>query len=125
MESRSKKTSRTVPLKIISIVLGYSFWYILSSSHTSTAWISIPLYFYNVPTEKSINAPEVLSVKISGKRDELRMLDLQELAIHVNATQLHDGKNLLTITPETIFLPKRIKLVHYSPSNPTVELVQK
>ena len=125
MESRSKKTSRTVPLKIISIILGYSFWYILSSSHTSTAWINIPLYFYNVPTEKSVNAPEVLSVKISGKRDELRMLDLQELAIHVNAAQLHDGKNLLTITPDTIFLPERIKLVHYSPSNPTVELVQK
>ncbi len=125
MDPRSKKTSRTVPLKIISLILGYTFWHILSSSHASTAWINVPLCFYNVPEEKSIKAPEGLSVKISGKRDELRMLDLQELAIHINASQLHDGKNLLAITPETIFLPERIKLVHYSPSNPTVELVQK
>lgn len=124
MELRSRKKPRNVPLKIISLILGYTFWYIFGSSHTSTAWITIPLYFYNVPEEKSIKAPETLSAKISGKRSELRMLDTKELAIHINAQQLHDGKNLLTITPEIIFLPDSIKLVHYCPSNPTVELIK-
>lgn len=125
MEPQSKRSSRTVPLKIISLILGYTFWYILSSSHTSTAWINIPLCFYNIPEQKSVNAPEGLSVKIAGKRSELRMLDLDELAIHIDAEQLRDGRNVLAITPETIFLPEQIKLVHYSPLNPIVELVKK
>lgn len=123
MESRIKKTSRTIPLKLISLLLGYTFWYIFSHSHIATAWITIPLCFYNVPTHNSIRAPETVSVKIAGKRADLRSLDTHELAIHVNADKLREGKNVLTITPETIFLPESIKLVHYSPSNPTVELV--
>jgi hypothetical protein len=104
--------------------LGYTFWYIFSHSHTTTAWITIPLCFYNVPTQNCIRAPESVSVKIAGKRVDLRSLDINELAIHVNADQLHEGKNVLTLTPETIFLPESIKLVHYSPSNPTVELIK-
>ena len=124
MESRIKKTSRNVPLKLISLLLGYTFWYIFGNSHTTTAWITIPLCFYNVPTHNSIRAPETLSVKIAGKRTDLRSLDTNELAIHVNAAHLREGKNALTITPETIFLPESIKLVHYSPSNPTVELIR-
>ncbi len=125
MESRTKKTSRNVPLKLISLLLGYTFWYIFGNSHTTTAWITIPLSFYNIPTQNSIRAPETLSVKIAGKRTDLRSLDTNELAIHVNASHLREGKNALTITPETIFLPESIKLVHYSPSNPTVELIRK
>lgn len=124
MESRSKKTSRNTPLKVISLLLGYTFWYIFGNSHTSTAWITVPLCFYNIPKQNSIRAPEALSVKIAGKRTELRSLDIHELAIHVNAAHLHEGKNILTITPETIFLPESIKLVHYSPSNPMVELIK-
>ncbi len=124
MESRTKKTSRNIPLKLISVLLGYTFWYIFGNSHTTTAWITIPLCFYNIPAQQSIQAPETLSVKIAGKRTDLRSLDTNELAIHVNAAHLREGKNVLTITPDTIFLPESIKLVHYSPSNPTVELIK-
>lgn len=125
MESRSKRTSRNIPLKVISLLLGYTFWYIFGNSHTTSAWITIPLCFYNIPELTTVRAPETVSVKIAGKRSYLRTLDTKELAIHVNAAQLHNGKNLLAITPETIFLPESIKLVHYFPSNPTVELVKK
>ncbi|EKD48558.1 MAG: hypothetical protein ACD_64C00257G0001 [uncultured bacterium] len=125
MESRNKRVSRNVPLKVISLLLGYTFWYIFGNSHTTTAWITIPLCFYNVPSLTTVRAPEMVSVKIAGKRSSLRMLDTKELAIHVNAAHLQQGKNLLTITPETIFLPESIKLVHYSPSNPIVELIKK
>ncbi len=124
MESRTKKTSRSIPLKLISLLLGYTFWHIFGNSYTTTAWITIPLCFYNIPAQKSIRGPETLSIKIAGKRTDLRSLDTNELAIHVNAAHLREGKNALTITSDTIFLPKSIKLVHYSPSNPTVELIQ-
>lgn len=125
MESQSRRSSRNIPLKVISLLLGFTFWYIFSHSHTTTAWITIPLCFYNIPKHASIKAPESVSVKVAGTRAYLRSLDITELAIHVDSEKLHTGKNVLSITPERIFLPESIKLVDYCPSNPTVELIKK
>lgn len=124
MASRTKKNVwRNAPLKLISLLLGYTFWYIFGNSHTSTAWITIPLCFYNVPEAQTIRAPETISVKVAGKRSDLRSLDPEQLAIHINAEKLKLGRNLISITDEALFLPESIKLVHYNPSNPTVEII--
>ncbi len=124
MTSQAKKTTwRNTSLKIISLLLGYTFWYIFGHSHTSTAWITVPLCFYNVPKHNVIKGPEAVSLKITGKRSVLRALDIEQLAIHINVEQLHEGKNLLAFNEDSIFLPESIKLVHYSPSNPTIELL--
>lgn len=124
MTSPTKKTMwRNTSLKISALLFGYTFWYVFGQSHTSSAWITVPLCFYNVPKQTVIKGPETISLKIIGKRSELRLLDIDQLAIHINAEELTQGKNLLTITEKSILLPEPIKLVHYSPSNPTVELV--
>lgn len=126
MTSPAKKTIwSNTPLKIISLLLGYTFWYIFGSSHISSAWITVPVCFYNIPQQISLNGPESIALKIAGKRSELRALDLDNLAIHINAECLTIGKNSLTLTEQSLFLPESIKLVHYSPSNPIVELVPK
>ncbi len=124
MTSPTKKTMwRNTSLKITALLFGYTLWYAFGQSHTSSAWITVPLCFYNVPKEVVIKGPETISLKIIGKRSELRLLDIDQLAIHINAEELAHGKNLLTFTEKSILLPEPIKLVHYSPSNPTVELV--
>lgn len=122
MASHTTKNSRNIPLKLVSLLLGYTFWYIFGNFHIATTWITLPLCFYNVSEHHKVKAPESVSVKVSGKRSDLRSLDIENLAIHVNASRLKEGKNILRITPETIFLPESIKVVHYTPSNPTVEL---
>lgn len=124
MTSPTKKTMwRNTSLKLTALVFGYTFWYIFGQSHTSSAWITVPLYFYNVPKQLAIKDPETVTLKIIGKRSDLRLLDTTQLAIHINAEELTPGKNLLTLNEQSIFLPEPIKLVHYLPSNPTVELV--
>lgn len=124
MASRTKKNVwRNVPLKVISLMLGYTFWYIFGNSHTSTVWITVPLCFYNVPTAQTIRAPETISIKVAGKRSDLRSLDPEQLAIHINAEKLQHGRNILALTDDALFLPNFIKLVHYTPSNPMVEIL--
>ena len=124
MMSHPKKTTwRGTSLKLISLALGYTFWYIFGTFHTSTAWVEVPLCFYNVPYECKVMSPETITIKICGVRSTLRSLDIEQLAIHINAQKLHPGKNLLTIDEQALFLPDSIKLVHYSPSNPIVELL--
>lgn len=113
---------KNMPLNIISLVLGYTFWYMFGSSHTITAWITVPLSFYNTPIHTSIKAPESISLKIAGKRDDIRSLDLNQVAIHIDAQDLHEGKNLLTINAQKLLLPDTIKTLHYIPINPIAEL---
>ena len=124
MPSLTKKITlwSSAPLKIISLILGYTFWYIFGQSHTITAWISVPLSFYNVPQHTSLTAPEYISLKITGKRSDITALDLSALAIHIDAQKLHEGANLIALSSQSLFLPHTIKLVHYSPSNPMVEI---
>lgn len=123
MTSPTKKILwHNAPLKVISLILGYTFWYIFGHSHVTTAWVTVPLYFYNVPPATTIKAPETLFIKIAGKRSELRALDFEHLAIHIDAQTLQEGPNRLAISDARLFLPDTIKLIHYSPSNPTAEV---
>lgn len=121
-----KKTIwRNTSLKIISLLLGYTFWYIFSHSHMNTLWVTVPVCFYNIPQKTTIKGPETIALKIAGKRSELSALDIDNLAIHINAHQLAQGKNLLNLDHQSLFLPQSITLVHYSPSNPIIEVVSK
>lgn len=118
------KTARlkNMPLNIIALLLGYMFWYMFGSSHTITTWITVPLSFYNRPAHTLIDAPESIALKIAGKRDDIRSLDLNQVAIHIDAQKLHEGKNLLTINAQKLLLPDTIKTLHCIPSNPIAEL---
>lgn len=120
-----KTVWRNISLKVISLMFGFTFWYIFGNLHTSNAYITVPLCFYNIPKNTQLKGPDSISLKIAGKRCDLRALDMDQLAIHINAQRLHLGKNLLQINQDTIFLPDAIKLVHYSPINPVIELAQK
>lgn len=127
MTSPTKKTMwRNTSLKISALLFGYTFWYFFGQSHTSTVWITVPLHFYNVPKQLVIKDTETIAVKVMGQRSKLHELvrDINQLAIiNIDAEQLTPGKNFLTLNEQSIFLPEPIKLVNYTPSNPTVELV--
>lgn len=118
-----KKNHRNRLLKVIALLIGYTFWYIFGGSHAAVAELSVPLCFYHVPADTHINAPESISVKLAGKRSDIRAVEHEHLAVHIDASRLQKGKNLLTITKQELLLPNSIKLVQYSPSNPTVELL--
>lgn len=123
MKSPTKKQRLTsVTLKAVSLVAGFGFWYIFGAMQTGTARIAVPLYFYNVPEHATITAPETIMAQISGKRSIIRALNQEAIALHIDAQTLHEGANLLTSDHATIFLPEALKLVHYLPSNPIVEL---
>lgn len=104
-----------VPLKLISLLLGYAFWYIFSSAHTMSIWLTIPVCFYAMPEQMKITGPEQITLKIAGKREYLRSLDLKSLAAHINAQQLSVGLQKITINEDMLFLPDTIKLVHCYP----------
>jgi hypothetical protein len=118
-----KQIWRNTSLKVISLLLGYTFWYIFGNSHSTTVWITVPLCFYNIPIATTIKGPDTISVKLCGKRSELCALESDQLAVHIDAQQFVQGKNRISLSEQSIFLPASIKLVHYNPSHPTIEVV--
>ncbi len=113
------------PLKIISLILGFTLWYIFSQEQTINLWLDVPISFYNISEQMTIHCPETITINIAGKRIDLRHLNRQHMATHINAQNLPQGRSNITITPDLLFLPNPVKLLHYKPSNITVELTEK
>jgi hypothetical protein len=103
------------PLKIISLILGYTFWYIFSSAHTMSMWLTIPVCFYAMQEHTTISGPEHVLIKIAGNREYIRALDIQNLAAHVNAKELSPGVHTIMVQDMALLLPNTIKLVHCNP----------
>jgi len=107
--------TKNIILKCSSLILGMLLWLYISSLFTSTVWVDVPISFYNQTEETAIRAPETVSLQLAGYRTQLRQLDAQPLAIHIDAQTLHEGKNPLIIHRENLFLPDFISVVNYSP----------
>lgn len=112
-----KQLSANAPLKIISIILAYGFWSLFNHMHPTLLTVTVPLCFYNEAKARTINAPETLSITLSGRRNDLARLDVASLAAHIDATTLVPGPNALALTREHLFVPSSCNLVHYKPSN--------
>lgn len=114
-----------LPLKLISLMLGYAFWCMLSQSHTAQLRLTVPLTFYNIPETLSLNAPEEVPVTLVGKRVDLWHIDRKTVAIHVDLAGKQAGNHPLQLTAAHLFLPDTIKLVDYTPCNLSVRLSSK
>ena len=105
-----------IALKIVSIVLGYALWNIVSQQQTIVISREALLYFYNIPQSYHVNAPETVTISLEGKKKYLKLLSSEQLAIHINGQELHIGEQPLIMNEKKLFLPEIIKLVNYSPT---------
>lgn len=103
-------------LKAISLLLGYSLWSILSHNQTIRITITVPLCFYNIEHNLTIDAPETIAITLEGKRELFKYGKIEMLAAHIDCMTLHEGIHRIDISSQTLFLPDYIKLIHYNPS---------
>lgn len=105
------------PIKVVSLILGYSLWTILSQSQHTTMWTEVPVCFYQKTDGHCVTAPESIKVALRAKKSHLQTIDFNTLAVHVNASKLKEGDNQLLLNGSHLLLPDAIKLVHYNPAN--------
>lgn len=102
-------------LKVVSFLLGFFLWYVMSAQRNISLQIMVPLCIQNSSDHVLINSPEEIRIYIAGNRTDVYNLDRQNLAFHLDAHELHEGTNLIAVTAERLFLPPSIKLINYSP----------
>lgn len=112
------------PIIIISLFLGYSFWYIASYDQTVVLQFDIPLCFAGSTDSYTLDAPENIHITLKGKRADIYALEKESLAAHINTNKLSPGKHGLVITEQHLFLPKSVTLVQYKPANLTITIAE-
>lgn len=109
--------TNNLTLKILSLIMGYTFWFVWSQTQLTYCSITVPLCVYNLADNAQIEAPESVQVNLAGKLRDIYHLDLNNLAVHIDGETLHEGSNTYALTAEQLFVPDTIKMVHYAPSN--------
>lgn len=101
-------------LKLISLFLGLATWALLSHYHTSSTWLEVPIYFYNIPTGLNIVASqEKITIKIHGKLADIKQC--QDMGLHIDASDFKPGQQRIQPCQEQLFLPKSVRLVQSKP----------
>jgi hypothetical protein len=114
--------SNSFCIKISALCMGYSLWFYTGQLYSSSQWIQVPLCFYNIPEHTRIQAPETVWVELTGKRMHVRTLDINTLAIHVNAQAYTPGKQAYNVTAQDLFLPASIAITACKPAVITITL---
>jgi len=103
-------------LKLFSLFIGFGLWFVLGQTVGSSISLTVPLTFYNT-LNSQIKSAEKVAITLSGIRKDLWALDQTQLAIHIDASQLKSGKNIVNLSQEHLLIPEHIKILHYNPAN--------
>ncbi|TET06515.1 hypothetical protein E3J79_01575 [Candidatus Dependentiae bacterium] len=109
-------TGSSIPLKLLSLFFGFSFWYIFIQEYHDYQQVMVPISFYNISSDVIISAPEMATITVHGKRIDIHTLDTSTLAFHFNAQLLKKGKNSIPLLADQLFLPDHVSLLNCSPS---------
>lgn len=123
MGKLKKLVTSNVPLKVVSCILGYTFWFILGHTQTIQTNLTVPLCFYGIPEHRKIDAPETITIELGGQRTILQSIDADQIAVHIDAQHFVEGSQPVEISQNSLFLPDSIKLIHYSPAQIIVTML--
>jgi len=101
-------------LKIVSLVLAFATWTILSKYQSVSKWVEVPICFYNVPPEMKVNTnQEKMSIQLYGKLSDITQCE--NIALHIDASTFKPGQRRMGPSTEQLFLPNSVTLVHSKP----------
>jgi len=109
-------------IKINACLIGYGLWVLMSQYQIITTTAHIPVCFYNTSMQQSIKAPDSVEIVISAKKKSLSFFDMNNSALHIDASNLQDGHNDFFIDKENLFLPDEINLLNLNPSHLQIQL---
>jgi YbbR domain-containing protein len=114
--------SKTVPLiihpnftKITALFLGYTIWLFCSNYQWVSMQYTVPVCFFH-NEQQILQAPESVMIKIFGPRNQMHNLHRDELAIHLDVSDLKDGTHEIMLEASNLFLPETLKLVELIPA---------
>ncbi len=116
-EIKRKNIVRTAMAAFASLIIITSIWFGFTRSKDVIMSLDIPIEFVNRPQGLEIldARPSQVRVHISGASALLRALRPQQISVQVDLSQATEGRNVLAITQDNIFLPPGVLLNRIEP----------
>jgi len=92
-------------LKVISLVLAFSLWYIVAGERGTEIVVSIPLEFRNLAESLEVieESAQQVEVRLRGSSDFLRALSPQEIQAAVDLSDAEPGEKTVYLTPDQFY----------------------
>lgn len=124
MNLKQAQLTNNLTIKVISLIIGFLIWSVLSEKQMAIVERNLPVCFYNEPEKLNIKTQNSIKVKISGLRKDLWTNESN--AIHIDASFITEEKDYIyEIEPEHIFLRQGVNLISYKPSKIKIQAHQK
>jgi YbbR domain-containing protein len=106
-------------LKVISLVLGFSLWYVVAGERGTEIVLSIPLEFHNVPEGLEVieESAQQVDVRLRGSSEFLRGLSPQEIQAAVDLTEADPGDSTVYLTPDQVDTPYGVRVMRVTPAS--------
>ena len=102
-------------LRVTACILGYTLWMFMSNDYIIQKTYTIPVAFYNVSQDTTIDGPSTVQVTVRGKRFALRRIIQEHLVLHIDAGKLEKKENRINPYNGSLFLPETSAVVCYDP----------
>jgi YbbR domain-containing protein len=113
-------------LKLISLVLGFSLWYIVAGGQGAEIVLPIPLEYRNVPEGMEVIEESVqqVDIRLRGSSEILRRLTPQEIQAGVDLSGALPGEQSFYLSPENIVVPFGVRVLRVTPAAVQLQLDQ-
>ncbi|MBA2847669.1 hypothetical protein G4V39_07505 [Thermosulfuriphilus ammonigenes] len=110
-------------LKLLSLVFAIVLWFLVVGEENAEMALDVALELVNLPPETIIinDIPAEIKVRVSGPRSLLQGLSRQRISRVIDLSEAKPGRILIQITPESIRVPRGVRVVKITPSE--IEIV--
>jgi YbbR domain-containing protein len=113
-------------LKLVSLVLGFSLWYIVAGGEGTELVLPVPLEFRNVPEGMEVIEESVqqVDIRLSGSSEILRRLTPREIQAGVDLSGAQAGEHTIYLSPENVASPFGARVMRVTPASVNFQLDQ-
>lgn len=106
-------------LKVVSLVLAFSLWYIVAGERGTEIVVSIPLEFRNLPEGLEIieESANQVDVRLRGSSEFLRTLSPQAIQVAMDLSDVNSGQNAVYLTPSQVDTPYGVRVMRVTPAS--------
>ena len=117
-------TGKDWVLKLISLGFAITLWFFVVGEEKAEVSISMPLEIVNLPPNLVISndIPPAIDVRVYGPRSMIKAVSSQGLSRVIDLKNAAPGRVTVQMTPDTLPLPKGLKVMRIQPSRVDIVL---
>jgi YbbR domain-containing protein len=111
-------------LKLVSLVLGFSLWYVVAGGRGAELVLPVPLEFRNLPEGMEVieESAQQVDIRLRGSSEIARRLTPQEIQASVDLSGAEPGELTFYLSPENVVVPFGVHVVRVTPASVNLQV---